>query len=544
VVTAGLLEAIGGLGLFLLGMVVMTGGLKALAGPSLRRSLRRFTRSRWSGALSGALVTAVLQSSSATTVMAVGFVGAGLMTFPQAFGVVLGANLGTTATGWLVALFGFEVPLGALAFPLVLVGALLQLLSRGRVAAVGAGLAGFGVVFVGIGMMQSGLAGFEGVVTPASFPADTRLGRLQLIGIGVAITVVTQSSSAGVALALTALVAGTLSFAQAASMVIGMDLGTTMTVVLASIGGSTQVRRTAVSHVAFNVITSAVAYGLLTPYLEAVHALGPPGLLEEHPELLLVGFHSTFNFVGLAVALPFAGVFAAAVEWLVRIPRGDATHRLGRSLRSEPSAALDAVERTSRELTARVAQRALDALERPPTAGALAAEEQLRQGLTKTWEYTLRIPASDDAATRSRYRAAIHVADHLDRLLSRLRREARLATLRTDPDLAEPVAALRALLEAAARGSAEGALPLSAAEAESAARALATRRDEDRQRVIAGAVRHASEAAEIEARLDAMRWVARVGRHVWRIALHLERMRADSPGQGVREEGEEGEEDG
>ena len=147
------LLCLGGLGLFLLGMTVLTDGLRALAGRALRRLLSRFTRSPLSGAMTGAVTTAVVQSSSATTVAAVGFVGAGLLTFPQALGIVLGANVGTTITGWLVALLGFKLELGTAAMPIVLVGALIRLFARGRASAVGFAVAGFGLIFVGISLL-------------------------------------------------------------------------------------------------------------------------------------------------------------------------------------------------------------------------------------------------------------------------------------------------------------------------------------------------------------------------------------------------------
>jgi len=154
-----LLQTLGGLGLFLFGMVVMTDALRVLAGASIRDALMRFTRSPLSGAITGAASTAILQSSSATTVAAVGFVGAGLMGFNSALGIVFGANVGTTLTGWIVMGLGFKLDLGALMLPIVLVGTLLRLFGRGRIANAGLAAAGFGVIFVGIEQMQLGMAG-------------------------------------------------------------------------------------------------------------------------------------------------------------------------------------------------------------------------------------------------------------------------------------------------------------------------------------------------------------------------------------------------
>src|SRR5690606_13279944 len=141
---------IGGIGLFLLGMVLLTDGLKAVAGDALRRALERSVRGRLSAVASGTAVTVLVQSSSATTLATIGFVSAGLLAFPRAVGVLLGASLGTTSTGWLVSLLGLKLSVTALALPLVASGALLRLLGRERWAAGGLAMAGFGLIFVGI----------------------------------------------------------------------------------------------------------------------------------------------------------------------------------------------------------------------------------------------------------------------------------------------------------------------------------------------------------------------------------------------------------
>ena len=216
-------QALGGIGLFLIVMTIMTDGLRALADNALRTLLRRSTSSPVGGATAGALATAVLQSSSATTVATVGFVGAGLISFPNALGIIFGANIGTTITDWMVAVLGFKLHLGTVVTPLVLLGALLRVIGSGRWRHIGWALAGFSLLFIGIDAMQQGMTALEDIVSPTDFPSNTLFGRLQLVFIGIAITLVTQSLSAGVAVALAALSAGSISFPQAAAMVIGMN---------------------------------------------------------------------------------------------------------------------------------------------------------------------------------------------------------------------------------------------------------------------------------------------------------------------------------
>jgi phosphate:Na+ symporter len=151
-------------------MIVMTDGLRALAGNAMRTALMRFTRTPLSGAITGAVTTAILQSSSATTVATVGFVGAGLISFSAALGIIFGANVGTTVTGWLVAILGVKLKLGTVILPLIFIGTSLKLFAQERVARLGYAIAGFGLIFVGITTLQEAMGGLQGVISPAQLP--------------------------------------------------------------------------------------------------------------------------------------------------------------------------------------------------------------------------------------------------------------------------------------------------------------------------------------------------------------------------------------
>src|SRR5262245_54085561 len=191
-------HAPGSVGLFLLGMTVMTGGLKALAGSALRTVLGKAAATPLRGSFWGALVTLLVQSSSATTMTTIGLVSAGLLTFPQGLGLVFGANVGTTGTGWLVALIGVRVSLTAAALPMIFVGALVKLLGRGRVSGAGAALAGFGLVLFGLTTLQQGMGGLAEQLHPADLPAVLAgpdsgwwwgmLGVLALVAVGLVMT--------------------------------------------------------------------------------------------------------------------------------------------------------------------------------------------------------------------------------------------------------------------------------------------------------------------------------------------------------------------
>jgi phosphate:Na+ symporter len=510
-----LLRLAGGLGLFLLGMVIMTDGLRGLAGDALHRVLRRFTHSPSSGAAAGALVTAIVQSSSATTVSAVGFASAGLLSFPSALGIVFGANLGTTITGWMVALLGFKLDLGLAVLPLILVGALLRLFSSGRVAALGYTLAGFGLVFLGIDGLRAGMAALEGFSSPAAFPPDTPWGRLQLVGLGVAVTLVTQSSSAGVATALAALSAGAITFPQAASMVIGMDVGTTATAALATVGASLPGRRTGWAHVIYNLLTGAAAFALLPLFMLALGAVSP-GLLEGEPELCLVGFHTAFNGLGVLAVLPLAGPFAALVERLVPERPAPFTERLDRRLLGEPALALRVVTPTLVDLSRQV----LDVFGGQLREGAAWRGAERRELLTlaidevRQWLSRIDAPRLGSDA-EAREAVALHVVDQLRRLVDREAQAERYATVRQVAELhrlgAEVAAALAAPHPSASR---LGTL----------ARALTEGRERYRAEVVVHASRDQIPSGDALRQLDAYRWLERSTHHAWRIAHHLDQL--------------------
>ena len=340
-----IIQALGGLGLFLLGMIIMTDSLRNLAGDAMRKLLLRFTHTPLSGAITGTVATAILQSSSATTVATVGLVGAGLMGFAEALGIIFGANIGTTITGWFVVLLGFKLQIGSILMPLILVGALLRLFTKDRWANIGMAIAGFGLIFVGIYLIQQGMVDVQQLITPEKLPADTFSGRIQLVLIGILFSAVTQSSSAGVAVTLTALHVGAINFPQAAALVIGMDVGTTVTAALATIGGTVGSRRTGLSHVMYNCFTGTGALFLITPYILLWQWLGPD-ILKNNAEIVLIVFHTSFNTLGVMIALPLSHHFARMMERLIPETEPAYTRSLDKTLLHDPVLALTAAQST------------------------------------------------------------------------------------------------------------------------------------------------------------------------------------------------------
>lgn len=519
------MQVLGGLGMFLLGMSLMTDGLKALAGGSVRKVLTRFTRSPTSGAITGAVTTAVVQSSSITVITAVGFVGAKLLTFPEALGVIFGANVGTTITGWLVALIGFKLSLDEAMLPLVFVGALIHLFGRNRLGKIGFALAGFGLVFVGISMLQGGMAGAQHLVSPESFPSDSISGRLLLVLIGVAITLVTQSSSAGVATAITAVSVGAISFPQAAAMVIGMDVGTTVTAALATVGGDTAVRRTGLAHVIYNVLTGIVAFGLLSPYYWALDGLSS-GLLQRDPELALVGFHTLFNGLGVLLVLPFAGHFARLIERLFPEDESSIVRHLTTNLQKDTVQALAAVHRALSECMLRLLGGLTKYLDGGHEKALVALLPDVQSAMTTIETYLLRVHTTEEVGpVNDAHLEVLHAVAHLKLLVEQCEDPEKRA-LYVESNEARNVAIQ-------AFGSVADSLGDEAeaetAESTSLAEEFASLSDKiqaARHRVLMIAATGTQAVAETESRLESLRWLEELGSHVRRVHVHLQRFPA------------------
>lgn len=409
--------ALGGIGIFLVGMSLMTDGLTSLGGRSLRQRLSRVTRSPLRSLTAGAGITALVQSSSVTTLAAVGFVSAGLLSFPRSLGIIFGANLGTTTTAWIVSLVGLKVETGAFALPLVGVGALVRLVSRGRRAALGLAVAGFGLVFVGIDVLRTGMIEIGPSLAPDPSMGADPIGRLLLVGIGIVMTVVMQSSSAAVATTLTALHTGTIDLLQAAALVIGQNVGTTVTAILAALGSSTAAKRAAAAHTMFNVLTGAVALVLLGPFLALVDRIAARA--GDAPEVQIAAFHTAFNVVGVLLLLPLVQPFARFIMWLVPARGPQLTARLSSAALQVPAVALEAVRRT----IADIAAEAMDA-----SAAMVAALTSVKkpQGLLRAAAETVREPRrlidDRDERVRAAARRIEIVQRSLDRTATYLRR--------------------------------------------------------------------------------------------------------------------------
>ena len=336
----------GGIGLFLLGMRLMTDGLKIAAGDTLRQILATATRSRWRGLLSGFLITTMVQSSSAVIFATVGFVNAGLLTLAQAIGVIYGSNLGTTLTSWIVALLGFNVNLQAVAMPGIGVGMGLWVAFGSRHwGALGQALAGFGLFFLGIDVLKESFAGVGDAGALASWAGRGTLSLLLFVAIGMLLTVLMQSSSAALAVTLTAAAGGLIPFAAAAAMVIGANVGTTSTAAFAAIGATAPAKRAAMAHVAFNAITAVAAFLSLPALLWLVGLIGDVMGTGGQIAVLLAIFHTMTQVMGIALMWPLTPWLVSHLERRFRSTEEDESlpRHLDHNVQAAPTLALDAL---------------------------------------------------------------------------------------------------------------------------------------------------------------------------------------------------------
>jgi phosphate:Na+ symporter len=537
---------LGGVGLFLLGMTIMTDGLKALAGSALRAALGKAAATPLSGALWGAVVTLLVQSSSAVTMTTIGLVSAGLLTFPQGLGLVFGANVGTTGTGWLVALIGVRISLSTYALPMIFVGALARLLTGGRIAAAGGALAGFALVLYGLTTLQEGMGGLAESLHPSDLPAVLgapevgwiagAVGLMTLIAVGLAMTAVMQSSTAAIAVTISAFYAGAISLEQGAALIIGQNIGTATSSALAAIGASATAKRLALAYVLFKVIAALIAIVAFpfTAALMKVFAASVDGMT------LLAAYHTTYNVVGVAVLLPATQWFTRLVERVLPSEQTALQSALDPSALANPVVAVETARRVVADVLATTTASVSAAL----SGGAGLAQDTARVGaatLQEVRDFLSELKeAPETEAERLRMTSTLHALDHALRLVEVLADGGPPGQAAGGPhDLRAAELCAKALRAAQAVGdwiTSEAALSAQAApigwstssevaaaliEAEGAARQLVALQRDHRTATLAAVAPGKLTAADSFTRIDIVRRLERIAHHAWRSAAHL-----------------------
>jgi len=321
-IISSLFNILGGLCLFLYGMKVMSEGIQQGAGDRLRRALNFMTMNRFAGVFTGFAVTGIIQSSSAVTVMIVSFVNAGLLTLTQSIGVIMGANIGTTVTAWIVSLVGFSLRLSTLALPAVGIGFVLRII-KWKHHTLGEAILGFGLLFLGLDFLTRSMPEIgDSFNFVASIPDGGFLSIFVGMSAGLVLTLILHSSSASTAIMLTMAYNGLISYEMTAAMVLGANIGTTIDAALAAIGTKTAAKQAALVHVLFNVIGTCWALPLIRPLLALVDYITPgtmTGMVND-PSVPthLAMLHTVFNSMNTLLFLPFVNQFAALVSFLIK----------------------------------------------------------------------------------------------------------------------------------------------------------------------------------------------------------------------------------
>ncbi|MCC8947487.1 Na/Pi cotransporter family protein [Bradyrhizobium sp. Arg62] len=557
------ISVLGGVGLFLLGMSVMTAGLKGLAGSKLRTVLSKAAATPLSGALWGAIVTLIVQSSSATTMTTIGLVSAGVLTFPQGLALVFGANVGTTGTGWLVALIGVRVSLTAAALPMIFVGALIKLLGGGRVSAAGAALAGFALVLFALTTLQQGMGGLAEQLHPADLPAVLGTtwwaglyGVLALAVVGLVMTAVMQSSTAAIAVTLSAHYAGAIGLDQACALIIGQNIGTATSSAMAAIGASSTAKRLALAYILFKLIAAAIAlvlFPVTIPLL--VRASDSIGGVT-----LLAAYHTAYNVIGVLVLLPVINGFTRFVERILPERGSPLTRCLDRAALATPIATVEAVRRT----VARALESMCGSLAAALSAASQDASVPARQNTVPTAEAASALrqaqefmsevsgpPESQDE--QQRLTSTLHALDHASRLAETFGEEAEFGMPPGGSQDARAVEICVEAMRSAASLAAEAAVAPDSSDAEikprtasppsltsekelaaagtstdqalahleHCAKALGEVRRDHRKITLGLVASGAVTADEAIARVDAVRRLEALAHHGWRSAAHL-----------------------
>ena len=342
-----------GVAIFLFGIMALEDGFRRFSGGLLERYLRHSTDRLWKALNFGIITTTLMQSSSLVSVLVISFLSAGLLQLAAGIGIIFGANLGTTASVWLVAGFGLKVNLSAYAMPMLAFGVVMILQKSPTWKGIGWVLAGVGFLFLGIHYMKEGFDTYSVGIDLSAYAIAGFRGMLLYILLGIVATVIMQSSSASLALTVTALAAQQISYESALALSIGANMGTTVTAILASLGANIEGKRLAAAHLIFNFITGLIAIVFIQQLLIAVEWISNTmGIGSDNYALRIAVFHTLFNLLGIVLMLPFVSRLVRLLEWLLRAPETiiKKPKYLNDAALESPQAALEVVYKESERL--------------------------------------------------------------------------------------------------------------------------------------------------------------------------------------------------
>jgi len=295
-----------GIAILLFGMVMLEEGFKTFTKGPLKNILRKATNKLYKSITAGAFVTALIQSSSLVTVITISFISAGLISLAGGIGLIFGANIGTTATAWLVAGLGLKIKISTLAMPMLVFGLVFSFQKKASYKGIGNILTGLGFFFLGVHYMKEGFDVFKEFIDLSQYSVSGYLGVLIFTLIGIVITTILQSSSATLVLIITAMAAGQIEYENGLALAIGANVGTTITAILGSLTANISGKRLAGAHLVFNIITGIIAIAFIFQLAELVNFISlKVGIESENYTLKLALFHTIFNLIGVIIMIPF-----------------------------------------------------------------------------------------------------------------------------------------------------------------------------------------------------------------------------------------------
>lgn len=515
-------KIVGGIGVILLGMVLMTDSLKSLGGDTMKRVLYRLTKNSFVSVLSGAGFTALIHNSSAVILATVGFVGAGLLGFSNAIGVIFGANLGTTSTAWVVALVGFKLNIGIIILPMVAIGAFMKLFMKGSRASAGLAIAGFALLFVGIDVLNEGMRHLPHHITLSNFTLNNVFDEALLVGVGIVMTIALQSSTVAIVTTITAVNAGAITLEQATLLIIGQNIGKLYYGVIASIGVSVSAKRLAVVHIMFNVLTGLVIFALHSHFTRTVVAMCDIAGVT-NPAIILSAFHTSFNFFGIVLFLPLIGQVRKVAESLVPEKVSPLIRRLDFSTTKIPSVAIETVRITLEEIAALILSAMKDLiLADRPFSEIVEKIDEADDALVHTGAFLSHIRSEPESAlVRNQHLDVLHAAEHLTRLAEACRE---IDVVRTTAKTSY----LRQLALDHIQEIDDTILWMQGKRKEAPTESIeqismqfAEIRKKMRTEILDQTAQCEVQADEAFRLLEAMRWIDRLAYHVWRATFHL-----------------------
>jgi phosphate:Na+ symporter len=444
--------------------------------------------------------------------------------------VILGANLGTTSTSWIVTYLGFKLKMSAISYPLIAAGALLKLFSDHRSTATGTILAGFGMIFVGIDTLQGGMSGIASTIDPAAFTGLTLTGKFGLLAVGIVMTIITQSSSAAMVATLAALNSGTISIEQAALMAIGQNIGTTFISAIGAIGATTPAKRTALAHISFNILCGAAVFLLLPAFIGASRAVSS-FIASGENVITLAAFHTLFNLAGALAVLPFMPRFAALITRILPDRGPGFTRNLDSSVLMVPQVALESSRRALADIAGFVITHLVEVIRgMAPVKKTDEVLKTARYSLLQTQKFLREVRSFNNSPLlHERHTNLIHSVDHIYRLIETCGETARLNYVLGEPGLSRIALQLADKVESLL-GWLKGEMETNPREVvEKASLSIAGIRKDQRKEVLEKTSTGEIDAETAFTLMESMRWLDRIAYHIWRAVTHLEDIKKASP---------------